>query len=280
MTRASLTWLLLAAACGSLLEGVSCFAPKPLTHVTLQRARPSDLAITALRSTSNAASTSPRPKSAVDAASQSAAKSLRKGPYFDMDRGSGQIEFGATARLVTELDQSNEDRSELIKDWLRDTESFAMSIWQEDLIEKRSDNVYRLQLMTLNFVTIELAPWVDLQMKTVEDSEGNPVFTLQSAGFDPNVQMAGLRFSAESLGIVIEVAGQLRASPNGNGVTGSIAFQTTGNLPGPLRILPKAALKAASDTINETVVNFAVKSFQTGAISNYQKYLQKRQLVS
>ena len=206
----------------------------------------------------------------------------RKGPHFFLDREARRIEFGATARLVTELDNDQTSDSqfsseELISDWLRDEQSFAMSIWRPDLIERKNDNVYRLQLMTLQFVTLSLAPWVDLRMKTVDDSKGNPVFTLQSVDFDPNVKiLPGVRISAETLGITIEVAGQLRASADGKGVTGSIAFETQGNLPSAFRLIPDAALKAASDTINQTVVNFAIKSFETGATSNYKKYAKER----
>ena len=208
----------------------------------------------------------------------------RKGPHFALDRSSGQIEFGATARLVTELDDNDDDQTltsspDCIYDWLRDEQSFAMSIWRPDLIEKSSSesSLYRLQLMTLNFLTLSLAPWVDMRMKTVEDKQGLPVFTLQSVGFDPNVQiLPGMRISAETLGIVIEVAGQLRASTDGKGVTGSIAFETQGKLPVAFRVFPDAVLKRASDTINNTVVNFAIRSFQQGARENYKDFLKKR----
>mmetsp|Transcript_14572 Transcript_14572/g.19031 ORF Transcript_14572/g.19031 Transcript_14572/m.19031 type:complete len:305 (-) Transcript_14572:158-1072(-) len=207
----------------------------------------------------------------------------RKGPHFAFNRGTGQIEFGATARLVTTLISDDDDddgapQPDLIAAWLNDEDSFAMSIWRRDLTSDMGNSVYRLQLMTLNFVSLELSPWVDLRMKTVQDSKGNPVFTLQSVGFDPNVKLGILKVSAEQLGIVIEVAGQLRATKDGKGVSGSIAFQTTGELPnGPLRLLPNSVLQAASDSINETIVKFAVQSFQTGAIANFKKYRQQQQ---
>jgi hypothetical protein len=132
--------------------------------------------------------------------------------------------------------------------------------------------------MSLQFVTIKLRPWVDTRMKTVKNSKGNPVFTLQSEEFDPNVEiLPGMSLSAAALGIVIEVAGQLQASKDGSGVTGKIAFQTSGKLPGPLRLVPESALKSASDTINQTVVDFAVKSFQTGARQNFAKFLARKE---
>jgi len=36
--------------------------------------------------------------------------------------------------------------------------------------------------------------------------------------------------------------------------------------------LPEPALKAASDTINDTIVQFAIKSFQAGAIQKYEEF--------
>lgn len=202
----------------------------------------------------------------------------RNGSHFKLDRFSGTIEFGAAADLVTRLDAPitaaahvNHDQS--IDEWLQDERSLALSIWDPKLMKEMGNNVFRLEVMTLQFVTLQLAPWVDVQMKTVLDEKhAQPVFTLQSVSFDPNVQvLPGLRIDADALGIVIEVAGTMRRS--GQGVTGTIAFQTTGMLPPPLRILPEPALKAASDTINQTVVNFAVRSFQNGAKKNYKEFL-------
>jgi hypothetical protein len=199
----------------------------------------------------------------------------RNGPYFDLNRSEGQIAFGATANLVTQLDGN--PQGEDIAEWLTDERSLALSIWDNDLIQEKGDNVYRLQIMSLQFVTIKLQPWVDTRMKTVKNSKGNPVFTLQSVDFDPNVQIIpGISVSAETLGIVIEVAGQLQASADGKSVTGKIAFQTSGKLPGLLRVVPESALKSASDTINNTVVNFVVQNFQTGAKNNFASFLRKR----
>lgn len=199
----------------------------------------------------------------------------RKGPFFELNRNDGTVAFGATANLVTELD--NAGNSDDIKEWLQDERSLALSIWDEELIQEKGGNLYRLQIMKLQFVTLKLQPWVDTRMKTVKNSKGDPVFTLQSEAFDPNVELLpGMQVSAESLGIVIEVSGQLQATADGKGVTGKIAFQTSGALPGPLRVLPESALKGASDSINQTVVNFVVRSFQTGARKNFGDFLAKR----
>jgi len=207
----------------------------------------------------------------------------REGSHFKLDRFSGSIEFGATANLVTQLDvplvmAANEDvdHDALVSEWLQDERGMALSIWDPALTKDLGSNMYRLQIMKLQFVTLQLAPWVDVQMKTVMTKNDNkPLFTLQSISFDPNVQiLPGMRINAESLGIVIEVAGQMR--PSQSGVTGTIAFQTSGQLPPPLRVLPEAALKKASDTINQTIVNFAVRSFQKGAKKNYKDFLVAR----
>mmetsp|Transcript_15414 Transcript_15414/g.35533 ORF Transcript_15414/g.35533 Transcript_15414/m.35533 type:complete len:101 (+) Transcript_15414:33-335(+) len=82
--------------------------------------------------------------------------------------------------------------------------------------------------------------------------------------------------SSESLGIFIEVAGDLRPSEDGKGVTGTISFQTKGLLPGPLRLLPQSALKVAADTINDKIVELAVASFEKGAIGKYDEFMRKQ----
>ena len=193
--------------------------------------------------------------------------------------------------VTTEINDSI-DSERYIDDWLQNERSLALSIWDPKLTKELGNNVYRLQVMSLQFVTLQLAPWVDLQMKTVlskrnrtdnnsnpqNEQDHHPVFTLQSVAFDPNVQvLPGLRINADALGIVIEVAGQMRRS--GSGVTGTIAFQTTGKLPAPLRVLPESALKAASDAINGTIVKFAVRSFQSGAQKNYQEFLTSQAAI-
>ena len=203
----------------------------------------------------------------------------RDGPYFQLDRLSGSIEFGATANLVTQLD--TQPAGDDIATWLRDERGLALSIW-EDVTEK-PNHVYRLQVMTLKFVTLELAPWVDVQMKTLtaqsvqDPTRVFPIFRLQSVDFDPNVQvLPGMRVNAESLGIIIQVVGELRPTKDGQGVTGKISFATQGKLPPPLLVLPEAALRAASNAINKTIVDFAIQSFQKGAKANYAEFRAKQ----
>lgn len=196
------------------------------------------------------------------------------GPYFNLDRMGGTVEFGATANLVTQLEQ--EAKPDEIATWLKDGRGLALSIWDEEMIQELGESLYRLNVMTLQFVTLQLSPWVDMEIKTVQDKNGAPVFTLQSVDFDPNIQVfPGMKMSSESLGIVIEVFGFLRPSRDNTGVAGTIAFRTTGKLPPPLMVLPQSVLKTASDTINKTIVDFAIKSFQNGAKAKYQEFRSK-----
>jgi len=193
----------------------------------------------------------------------------RRGSHFDLNRFSGRVEFGSTTDLVTNFDNGDIDT---ITQWLSDEKQIALSIWDEDLLTDLGNSVYRLQLMTLQFVTIQLAPKVDTKMWTVIEN-GSPVFKLQSGAFDPNIQLLpGLNIPAEALGIKIEVVGELRPLPSGKGVTGKIGFVSGGDLPPPLRILPSSALKSASDLICTTVTNFAKQNFQSGAKKNYQEF--------
>mmetsp|Transcript_11296 Transcript_11296/g.17317 ORF Transcript_11296/g.17317 Transcript_11296/m.17317 type:complete len:134 (+) Transcript_11296:1-402(+) len=132
--------------------------------------------------------------------------------------------------------------------------------------------------MKLQFVTLQLQPSVDMRMWTKPRKDGSPVFYIQSVGFEPNIEvLPGIGIDANSLGIVIEVVGQLAPTPDGTGVAGKIAFQTSGKLPPAFLILPEAVIKAASDAINNTITKFAIESFEKGAKSKYAEFLQARE---
>lgn len=200
----------------------------------------------------------------------------RQGPYFQMNRFQGAVEFGSSTKLTTQL-VDTQPNPQGIAEWLSDGKGLALSIWEEGMMTDLGNSLYRLQTMKLQFVTIQLAPSVDVQMWTSLDN-GEPVFSLQSVDFDPNIQvLPGVGIKASTLGIQIDVVGELRPTQDGRGVEGSISFATQGNLPPPLRVLPEGPLRLASQTINETIVSFAVQSFQKGAIRKYQEYLAERQ---
>ena len=207
----------------------------------------------------------------------------RDGHNFKLDRFRGTISFGYTADLVTQLPMpsknANVSNKDLINDWLSDAERIAFAIWDENLIKELKKQYYRLQLITLKFVTIELSPFVDVLMWSEKEPNNNNdiAFFLESMDFNPNVSiLPGLQFNADSLGIQIDVAGELRVSSDGKGITGKIGFTTSGELPPPLRILPESALKTAASVINKQIADFAVRSFQKGAIKEFKKYLKER----
>jgi hypothetical protein len=196
----------------------------------------------------------------------------RNGEYFKLDRMRGTIEFGSSNRIQTTLDESD---NASVRRWLADDEQIAMSIWDPKLISKIDPKVYRLKLMTLMFVTIQLSPHVDVRMWT--DERGS--FNLESVAFDPNIQiLPGVGVSADSLGITIDVVGELYPSKDGRGVDGKIGFVTSGELPPPMRLLPESVLKSSLSTINRTISNFAVSSFQSGAKAKFKQFLQAERL--
>ena len=190
----------------------------------------------------------------------------RTGEHFKLDRMRGNIEFGSSSRISTILDGADEAS---VKRWLSDDKQIAMSIWDPKLITEVEPKVYRLKLMTLMFVTIQLAPHVDVKMYA---EGGGSIFKLESIAFDPNVQiLPGIGISAEQLGILIDVVGELY--PSRDGVDGKIGFVTKGELPPPMRLLPEQVLKSSLGTINRTITNFAVDSFQKGARDKFQEFL-------
>lgn len=192
----------------------------------------------------------------------------RDGEHFQLDRMRGNIEFGSCSRIRTNLDRADEAT---VKRWLSDDKQIAMSIWDPKLIKEVEPKVYRLKLMTLMFVTIQLAPHVDVRM--YEEGQGS-VFKLESIAFDPNIQiLPGIGVSADQLGIIIDVVGELYPSKDGRGVDGKIGFVTKGELPPPMRLLPEQALKSSLSTINRTITQFAISSFQKGAQAQFREFL-------
>ena len=212
----------------------------------------------------------------------------RDGNHFQLDRLGGTVEFGAAANLVTELEDSD-DNLELIETWLAkdDGRGLALSIWDENLLTEQGNGVFRLQTMPLQFVTLQLQPAVDVQMWTQPSGRNKagrllpPIFKMHSLGFEPNLQiLPGMSITAESLGLVLEVVGDLRPTVDGKGVTGKICFQSKGALPPPLSLVPESALKLAAQTINDQVVKFAISSFQKGARQKYTEYKAQQAVIA
>jgi hypothetical protein len=247
-----------------LLWSCHAFAPLPITHRNKN-------------SNNNNVSKSTSTSTSLSAYASKSRNTIlgRNGAHFKLNRFSGKVEFGSTANLITTFEKGNTND---IQEWLSDEKRVALSIWDENLIQDLGSSTYRLQLMTLQFVTIQLAPSVDTRMWIEKEKNNAPVFKLQSIDFDPNIQLLpGLNVPASSLGIQIEVVGELRPSANGQGVEGRIGFVSGGDLPPPMRLLPEVALKSASDVICKTVSDFAVMSFQNGARSKYLEFVSTRQ---
>lgn len=199
----------------------------------------------------------------------------RDGEHFRLDRMSGRIEFGSSSAIRTALDGADADA---VRRWLSDDEQIATSIWDPELITVIEPKVYRLKLMTLMFVTIQLSPHVDVRMYT---DEGTGKFNLESVSFDPNVQLLpGVGVNAEQLGILIDVVGELYPTGDGRGVEGKIGFVTKGELPPPMRLLPEQALRSSLGTINRTITNFAVDSFRKGAKEKFRQFLREEEKVT
>jgi hypothetical protein len=203
----------------------------------------------------------------------------RNGRFFKLNRLTGRIEFGTTINLNTRLNTPESLRSlSPISQWLANPKEVAMSIWKKSMITelKNSADAYRLELMTLQFVTIQLAPTVDTRMWTEKTQNGSPIFMLQSFQFNPNIQiLPGVGISSKDLEIEINVVGELRQNTDLSGVEGKIGFVTAGVLPHPLRMLPDFVLEAAAETISQTTANFAVTNFQQGAQSRFREYINK-----
>jgi hypothetical protein len=203
----------------------------------------------------------------------------RDGEHFTLDRIDGKVEFGSTVDLVTPFRTDGlEPNAESVGLWLSDSRRVAGGLWDEDLLTDLGQCTYRLGLMPLKFVTIELAPTVDVKMWTegtavTGAADAMPTFRLHSIGFEPNVTLLpGVGLDAKSLGIEIEVCGELRPTADGKGCEGAIGFVSRGKLPPALRVLPNSVISAAGATISKTVKDFAVTNFQAGAVKQYRAF--------
>lgn len=197
------------------------------------------------------------------------------GDIFKLNPFSGRIEFGNAGSAAIKLDNGDE---ESITRWLKDVKQVALSIWDTDMIKELGNDVFQLDLMTLQLVTIQLKPSVDVKMWTEEidtvDGGKRTVFKLQSVGFDPNIQVLPfVGVPDDALKLEVEVAGELYVDKDGKGLSGRIGFISTGNLPPPMRMVPEPVLRAAITTINRTVSAFAILGFERGVTQNFSKYL-------
>jgi len=106
-----------------------------------------------------------------------------------------------------------------------------------------------------------------------------PLFQIQSIDFDPNIRLLpGLpNVSPASLGVEIEVVGELRPSTDGRGVTGRIGFCSGGKLPPPMRLLPSGVLRGAGRVICDTVSRFVLREFEKGAVGNFREYCREQE---
>ena len=90
-----------------------------------------------------------------------------------------------------------------------------------------------------------------------------------------------MRLDAASLRIEIETVGYLKQDNIENGgqrtVLGVISFQTSGDLPPSLRLVPEGALKAAAEAINGQIVQLAVRNFEAGAKKDFASFLSRRE---
>mmetsp|Transcript_55385 Transcript_55385/g.60006 ORF Transcript_55385/g.60006 Transcript_55385/m.60006 type:complete len:340 (+) Transcript_55385:167-1186(+) len=292
--------------------GVHAFTTRQLSRATKRRPTRST-STTPRNAASNANANANQPQPIQTAEQKSRWKELikREGPSFKLDRFTGRIEFGIATKLVTDLSKQQTTRTVTvnkasIEDWLTSGSGggtgFVVSIWDEALLEDLGNNTYRLQTMPLQFVTLQLQPSVDVKMWTQPAGKNRagrqlpPIFKLQSMAFDTNVRWlppgigvgigGGTSTSsslsseaAAALGILVEVAGDLRPTTDGTGVTGTISFQTQGVLPPPLRIVPEAVLQVAAETINTTILQFAVASFEKGVIEKYKEFMKNKKTV-
>lgn len=200
------------------------------------------------------------------------------GNHFELDKFAGTIAFGYATDLVTTLPDAPNPES--IARWLSDARRVAPAVWDKDMIDVlKTPRTYRLKLETIRFVTITLSPEVDVLMWNGSEKNENDVFLIESVSFDPKLKLLpGVGISARSLGIKIDVAGELRVSPDGKGLTGKIGFVTSGILPPPMRILPSRTLSSAAGLINKQIGDFAVRSFRTGArreFANFKRTMDK-----
>jgi hypothetical protein len=209
--------------------------------------------------------------------------------FFQLNLQDGSIEFGSTARLVTTLEK-NPLAKPVINQWLAKEHRVATSLWDPAMMQNLGNNLYTLELMAVQFVTITLAPKVVVSMWTEATSpsaeavaneenaeEVQYIFKIESVSFDPNIKILSLpgmpaEVSAQDLGIHIGVVGELGVSEEGTGLFGAIGFKTKGTLPPLMRLLPKSVLQGAVEMINKQIVTFAISNFQRGATAEYGKY--------
>eukprot|EP00594_Rhizosolenia_setigera_P012536 CAMPEP_0178964964 /NCGR_PEP_ID=MMETSP0789-20121207/15991_1 /TAXON_ID=3005 /ORGANISM="Rhizosolenia setigera, Strain CCMP 1694" /LENGTH=300 /DNA_ID=CAMNT_0020649841 /DNA_START=294 /DNA_END=1196 /DNA_ORIENTATION=- len=212
--------------------------------------------------------------------------------YSSFDRFSGDVQFGHVEKVNIELPTS--PSADSISSWLKQEDRIACAIWDKDRLTTLSaeTKLYKLRLITLQFLTFELQPDVDVLMWSEYDENDDTsevVFYFESVGFEPNF-IYGLTSSSRKtkntkgqslpMQMKIDVAGEMRVSFDGKGLEGTFGFTTTGKLPAPLRVTPRSALYAAGSAISNKIADFAIQSFNEGTKREFENYLQEEQKKS
>ncbi|GMI48006.1 hypothetical protein TrCOL_g5697 [Triparma columacea] len=140
------------------------------------------------------------------------------------------------------------------------------------LIRSSPAPAYDLKVFALDFAGLRLAPTVSVEMVSGPNKVGEIVFNLSSLGYDPGIRSVFGGVDSEMFGIVIDVVGQLKVSPGGEGVKGKVGFRTSGKLQGPLLLVPDDVLKRVSEGISARIVEFAKKGFEEGAKREYRAW--------
>jgi len=210
--------------------------------------------------------------------------------YSSFDRFSGDVQFGHVEKVNIELPAS--PSADSISSWLKQEDRIAYAIWDKDRLTTLSaeEKLYKLRLITLQFLTFELQPDVDVLMWSEYDENDDTsevVFYFESVGFEPNFNY-GLTSSSRKtkntkgqslpMQMKIDVAGEMRVSSDGKGLEGTFGFTTTGKLPAPLRVTPRSALYAAGSAISNKIADFAIQSFNEGTKREFADYLQEQKM--
>ena len=159
--------------------------------------------------------------------------------------------------------------------FLRDPTQIICASWpRERTMALPGAGDFRLVQLPISFAgaaTIDFH--VDVHLD-VDPRDGR--VTLRSYAVDTSVSLRG--GSKTKVIVDLELQGELRPIAAASRTTeeaeiaGFVAYETSGSLQGPLVLLPDAALRAATEAINHTVLLFARRDFVRGIKRNFDAW--------
>jgi hypothetical protein len=159
-----------------------------------------------------------------------------------------------------------------VHDYLHQADRIVNTLTSHGQIESLSHNTYRLQLRSLNFLSVKLQPIVDIQVWTTSDD----TLHLQSVG----CELLGLeafrqkRFTLNLVGHLYPTVARQTTH-----LHGQVDLTVDVHVPMPIALTPKPILETTGNTIMGGVLLTMKQRLMKNLVADYQNWVRSEQFL-